>query len=171
MVISKLTASVMLAFHFASPFHTSTTCERTYTMEMASRAIDATFDGGQPATAVQRARIRRYIRCQRHRSARPYLRRLWTMRARPARMNGPAVASWYYDGGTTGCGFHAALGVATLIAPCGSHIRICNGSSCIVATRDDSGPYTGGRTFDLNPTSRAALGCAPLCAVRWRLVA
>jgi hypothetical protein len=170
-MFSKLAASLVLAFPFASPFHTSTGCERTYTAAMASRAIDATFDAGQAATAVQRTRLSRYIRCQRDQAARPYVRRLWTMHARSAPMNGPALASWYYDGGSTGCGFHAALGVATLIAPCGSRIRICKGSACIVAIRDDSGPYAGGRTFDLNASSRAALGCAGLCIVRWRLVA
>jgi hypothetical protein len=92
------------------------------------------------------------------------------VRATPVSLNGPAIASWYYDAGTTGCGFHAHLGVATLVAPCGSRFRICNGSRCIVATRDDSGPYVGGRTFDLDPTSRSALDCSALCTVKWRRV-
>jgi hypothetical protein len=169
-------ASIALAFHPVSPFHFEApahkraACQRTYTVAMGVRAIDATFSGGLPANTGQTARLRRYIRCQRNRAARPYLRHLWTAHATPAPMLGPATASWYYDAGSTGCGFHAALGVATLIAPCGSRLRICNGSACIVATRDDSGPYVAGRTFDLDPSARAALGCADLCAVTWRRV-
>jgi len=172
----KFLASLALAFHSGTTFlsvaipHERPTCQRTYTVAMGVRAIDATYSGGLSPAARQRARLQRYIRCQRNHAARPYLRHLWTVEARPAPMNGPAIASWYYDAGGTGCGFHAALGVATLIAPCGSHLRICNGSNCIVATRDDSGPYVGGRTFDLNPSSRAALGCADLCTVSWRLL-
>jgi hypothetical protein len=166
----KFLASLALAFHSASPFHSSTTCERTYTVAMGIKAIDATFAPGLPATAAQKARLTRYIHCQHNHAARPYLRHLWRVLAAPSPMSGPALASWYYDGGTTGCGFHTGYGVATLIAPCGSRIRICNGPACIVATRDDSGPYVAGRTFDLNPTSRTALGCAAVCTVTWRLL-
>jgi rare lipoprotein A (peptidoglycan hydrolase) len=34
----------------------------------------------------------------------------------------------------------------------------------------DRGPYIYGRLFDLNPTTRAALGCPGLCDVRWSIV-
>ena len=168
-------ASLALAFHSGATGHTHTAhshsgCQRTYTVAMGVRAIDATFADGLSTTPVQRAHLSRYIRCQRNHAAVPYLRRLWAVKSTAAPMNG-ALASWYYDGGNTGCGFHASFGVATLVAPCGSRFRICNGSACIVATRDDSGPYVGGRTFDLNQTSRAALGCAGLCTVAWRRLA
>jgi len=168
-------ASLALAFHSGTAVHdhaghNHTTCKRTYTVAMGVRAIDSTFRRGGPATPVQRNHLRLYIRCQRDHAAPPYLRHLWSVRSTPAPMSA-GIASWYYDNGSTGCGFHASFGVATLVAPCGSHFRICNGSNCVVATRDDSGPYVGGRTFDLNPTSRAALRCAGLCTVTWRRLA
>jgi hypothetical protein len=166
----KFFASMVLAFHVHSPFHSNNTCERTYTVAMAVRAIDATFQNGLPATPLQNARLRQYIHCQRDVAAQPYLRHLWSVRATPPAMNGPAIASWYVDAGTTGCGFHAQYGIATLVAPCGTHVRLCNGANCVVATRDDSGPYVGGRTFDLDPTTRAALDCSDLCTVSWRVV-
>ena len=88
------------------------------------------------------------------------------------KMQGPVVASWYYDQGYSalGCGFVSSVGVATLIAPCGTYFKICNGARCVVATRDDSGPYVGGRTFDLGIVARNALGCAGLCDVTYAIV-
>ena len=169
MSVKLLFASLVLAFHVHSPFpNHHTNCERTYTVAMGVRAIDATFSSGAPVTSVQQTRLARYIRCQRNHAARRYLRHLWRTQAAPAPMNGPAIASWYYDAGGTGCGFHAQYGIATLVAPCGTRFRICNGASCVVATRDDSGPYVAGRTFDLDPTTRDALNCSALCTVTWR---
>jgi len=127
-------ASLGLAFHAHTAAHNHTACNRTYTVGMGIRAIDATFDRGLPTNRRQRAHLRRYIHCQRDTAHRRFLVRLWAAKARRRPMNGPGIASWYYDGGSTGCGFHATYGVATLIAPCGSRLRICNGSDCIVAT-------------------------------------
>ncbi len=166
----KLVASVALALSPAAHHQQMAGCERTYTVSMAIRAIDATYSSDLPVTQSQTGRLRRYIRCERNRDAEPYLQRAWKAKSTFTPLQGPAVASWYYDAGATGCGFHAPYGIATLVAPCGSHVQICNGSSCIVATRDDSGPYAGGRTFDLDPASRAALDCSDLCSVRWRLL-
>jgi hypothetical protein len=163
---AQFLASLALAFHSGAAVQDHTACQRTYTEAMGVRAIEATFASGLPPTSSRRGRLSRYIRCQRNRSARPVLRRLLALKSTPAPMNS-GIASWYYDNGNTGCGFHASFGVATLVAPCGSRFRICNGGSCIVATRDDSGPYVGGRTFDLDPASRAALACAGLCSVTW----
>lgn len=85
---------------------------------------------------------------------------------------GPVIASWYWDAGTTGCGFHAHFGIATLLpnVPCGGQVRICNGSLCVIATRDDSGPYVAGRVFDLDPATKAAIDCSDLCSVRYTLL-
>ncbi len=166
----KIVASIALALSPAAHHHNPAGCERTYTVSMAVRAIDATYGSDLPATVSQTGRLKRYIRCQRSPAAEPYLLGVWKGQSTAAPLQGPAVASWYDDGGSTGCGFHASYGVATFVGPCGSRVQICNGSNCIVATRDDSGPYVGGRTFDLDPAARAALGCSDLCAVTWRLL-
>jgi rare lipoprotein A len=71
-----------------------------------------------------------------------------------------AVASWYYDGGQTACGFHATYGVANKSLPCGTHVTFSYGGRTVVATVDDRGPYVGGRTWDLNQNTAAALGFA-----------
>jgi rare lipoprotein A len=70
------------------------------------------------------------------------------------------VASWYNDGGTTGCGFHATYGVANKSLPCGTRVTFSYGGRTVVATVDDRGPYVGGRTWDLNQNTAAALGFA-----------
>jgi hypothetical protein len=145
-----------------------------FTVRQAKRAIDATFAGVKPLRHVELARLRHLIRCQRNVGARPYVR--WVWRDRQAKwklrrhppLNGPAIASWYYDSGTTGCGFHTTYGIATFVVPCGGTVTLKHGSAAVLATRDDSGPYIAGRTFDLNPAVKAALGCSDLCAVMWR---
>jgi hypothetical protein len=71
-----------------------------------------------------------------------------------------AVASWYDDAGQTGCGFHAAYGVANKSLPCGTQVTFSYGGHTVVATVDDRGPYVGGRTWDLNQNTAAALGFA-----------
>ncbi len=169
-MVSNYLASVALAFHPAAQLAESAGCKRALTVPVAARAIDAPYGTGTRATATQTARLQRYIRCEHNPAAQRHLRRVWKAKSKSAPMHGPAIASWYNDAGGTGCGFHATYGIATLIAPCGSRVQICNGSTCIVATRDDSGPYVAGRTFDLDPSSRAALGCGGLCSVRWRLL-
>lgn len=72
----------------------------------------------------------------------------------------PTVASWYYDAGTTGCGFHANYGVANLSLPCGTKVRFFYRGRTVDAVVDDRGPYVGGRTWDLNQNTAAALGFA-----------
>lgn len=71
-----------------------------------------------------------------------------------------SVASWYNDAGNTACGFHAGLGVANLSLPCGTKVRFRYGGRSVTATVDDRGPYVGGREWDLNQNTAAALGFA-----------
>jgi hypothetical protein len=68
------------------------------------------------------------------------------------------VASWYYDGGTTACGFHAYYGVANLSLQCGTRVSFSSGGRTVQAVVDDRGPYVGGRTWDLNQNTASALG-------------
>ncbi|HEY2769007.1 MAG TPA: septal ring lytic transglycosylase RlpA family protein [Solirubrobacteraceae bacterium] len=69
-----------------------------------------------------------------------------------------SVASWYDDGGSTACGFHAGMGVANKSLPCGTKVTFRYGGRTVTATVDDRGPYVGGRTWDLNQTTAGALG-------------
>lgn len=68
-----------------------------------------------------------------------------------------SLASWYDDAGSTGCGFHAGLGVANRTLPCGTRVRLRYGGRSVTATVDDRGPYVGGRDWDLNQNTAAAL--------------
>ncbi|HSO99494.1 MAG TPA: septal ring lytic transglycosylase RlpA family protein [Solirubrobacteraceae bacterium] len=70
----------------------------------------------------------------------------------------PDVASWYDDSGATACGFHAYLGVANRTLPCGTHGTFTVGGRSVQATVDDRGPFVGGRNWDLNQNTAAALG-------------
>jgi rare lipoprotein A len=69
-----------------------------------------------------------------------------------------SMASWYSDAGTTGCGFHAYFGVANTSLPCGTSVTFANGGRTVTAVVDDRGPYVGGREWDLNQNTAAALG-------------
>jgi hypothetical protein len=69
-----------------------------------------------------------------------------------------AIASWYNDGGNTACGFHAGLGVANRTLACGTRVVFRYGGRTVTATVDDRGPYVGGRDWDLNQNTAAALG-------------
>lgn len=69
-----------------------------------------------------------------------------------------SVASWYYDGGNTACGFHAHYGVANRTLPCGAHVTLSYGGRTVVTTVDDRGPYVAGRDYDLDQNTAAALG-------------
>ena len=71
---------------------------------------------------------------------------------------GADLASWYNDAGNTACGFHASYGVANRNLPCGTKVRIRVGHRSVTATVDDRGPFVGGRNWDLNQNTSAALG-------------
>jgi hypothetical protein len=70
----------------------------------------------------------------------------------------PSVASWYDDGGSTACGFHAYFGVANKGLPCGTQVTFRYGGRSVTAVVDDRGPFVGGREWDLNQNTAAALG-------------
>jgi hypothetical protein len=70
----------------------------------------------------------------------------------------PYGASWYDDGGATACGFHATMGVAHKTLPCGTHVTFRYGGHTVTAVVDDRGPFVGGRDWDLNQNTAAALG-------------
>ena len=148
---------------------------------MIVRAMDATFRGTKDVSARERARLHRYLRCARPRVNRVRMRSVlkhdsstwWTRRhPPPPTLFGPVTASWFYDAGATACGFHATYGFATLIGVwCGGHVLMQGPSGAIIdAVREDSGPYVYGRTFDLNPSLRDALGCGDICSVRYRVL-
>ena len=69
-----------------------------------------------------------------------------------------AGASWYNDGGNTACGFHAPYGVANRTLPCGTRVAFRYNGRSVTATVDDRGPFVGGRDWDLNQNTAAALG-------------
>jgi hypothetical protein len=81
-----------------------------------------------------------------------------------------ATASWYYDAGATASGRHYRYGFASLRygSEWGKHVRFCYRMRCTTGRLDDHGPYIAGRTFDLNPALKQALGCSDLCAVHYR---
>lgn len=177
---SILAASVILAVvvptsvssaSMAAPSARRIPCTKTFTVKMAKRAIDVTYSGTRRVVARELRNIRRYVRCQRYLKHRHVLNKYWRhaasrwrTRNAPA-LTGPVIASWYDDSGGTGCGFHTTYGIATFVVPCGGHVLLKFGGHTVVATRDDSGPYVGGRVFDLNPTTKTALGCSDLCPV------
>ena len=70
------------------------------------------------------------------------------------------VASWYDDASNTACGFHANFGVANRDLPCGTRVGFRYGGHSVTAVVDDRGPYVGGRDWDLNQNTAAALGFA-----------
>ena len=69
-----------------------------------------------------------------------------------------SVASWYVDAGSTACGFHATFGVANRDLPCGARVGFRYGGRSVTAVVDDRGPFVGGRDWDLNQNTAAALG-------------
>ncbi len=70
----------------------------------------------------------------------------------------PSLASWFTDGGATACGFHTHYGVANKSLPCGTKVTFRYGGRSVTATVEDRGPYVGGREWDLNQNTAAALG-------------
>jgi rare lipoprotein A len=76
-----------------------------------------------------------------------------------------SVASWYNDGGSTACGFHAGYGVANRTLPCGTKVTFSYGGRTVTAVVDDRGPFVGGREWDLNQNTAGALGFGGVATV------
>jgi hypothetical protein len=77
----------------------------------------------------------------------------------------PSVASWYNDGGSTACGFHAFYGVANKALPCGTKVTFEHSGRTVTATVDDRGPFVAGREWDLNQNTAGALGVGSVAMV------
>ena len=69
-----------------------------------------------------------------------------------------SVASWYNDAGGTASGFHANFGVANRTLPFGTRVTFRYGGRSVTAVVDDRGPFVGGRDWDFNQNTAAALG-------------
>jgi rare lipoprotein A len=68
-----------------------------------------------------------------------------------------SVASWYNDAGGTASGFHANFGVANRSLPFGTKVTFRYGGRSVTAVVDDRGPFVGGRDWDFNQNTAAAL--------------
>lgn len=151
-------ASIMLA----SALHVSD-CKKTFTGPMITRAINATYTGTKSVRPIEKRRLTRYIHCARPKVSKSRMRHYWRQ-AETAwwnRLHPPMVtqlASWYYDGGNTACGFHAYLGVANKWLPCGTKVLFGYHGRSAWAVVQDRGPYVGGRVWDLNQGLAGALG-------------
>lgn len=66
-------------------------------------------------------------------------------------------ASWYNDAhDKTACGFKAKYGVANRTLKCGTKVQFIYKQYRVTGVVDDRGPYTAGRTWDLDlPTANA----------------
>jgi rare lipoprotein A len=76
----------------------------------------------------------------------------------------PGAASWYgpgFYGSTTACGrtlTAGVKGVANPWLPCGTKVRLRYRGRSTTARVIDRGPFAGGRSWDLAPATKAALG-------------
>lgn len=82
----------------------------------------------------------------------------------------PALASWYEDAGQTASGRHYTYGFASLMfgSDWGHPVEFHYRGARVTGYLDDHGPYVSGRSFDLNGSLKAALGCSDLCFLQWR---
>lgn len=177
-VLSTVVSSVTMALDDPVPVHRPG-CQHLYTVAQGERPARYIYRGTRHVTLANYHTLGRMEMCQRHKRrdqplVRSYNRRLGAEhRARVIAARTvwqSAVASWYDDSGVTGCGFHAAYGIATFVVGCGGTVTLRGpGGRVVRATRDDSGPYVSGRTFDLDPVTRDALGCGDLCQVDWSI--
>jgi rare lipoprotein A (peptidoglycan hydrolase) len=154
----NLAVSIMLA----STLQVSD-CKKTFTGPMITRAIDATYYGTKTVRPIEKRRLVRYIHCARPKVSKPRMRHYWKVAENAwwRRLHPPMytqLASWYYDGGNTACGFHAYLGVANKTLPCGTRVLFSYHGRSAWAVVQDRGPYVGGRVWDLNQGLAGALG-------------
>lgn len=87
-----------------------------------------------------------------------------------------AVASWYGPGlyGNTMAGggilTQSSMVVAHRSLPFGTRVQIRYNGRVASAVVQDRGPYVSGRTFDLGPGVRAALGFSGEQTIEWRVI-
>ena len=85
-------------------------------------------------------------------------------RLRAVSVYSPGGASWYgpgFYGGRTACGqtlTGSIKGVAHRSLPCGTRVRLYYHGRSVTARVIDRGPYHGGRSWDLTPATKQALG-------------
>ena len=85
-------------------------------------------------------------------------------RARRVTVYRPASASWYGPGlygNSLACGgtlTPGTIGVAHKTLPCGTKVRLRNGSRTVTAPVVDRGPFVGGREYDLTAATKQKLG-------------
>lgn len=94
-------------------------------------------------------------------------RKWWRKHHPRPKLSAPVTASWYgpgFYGKRMGCGGTMSANddsVANKELPCYTKIKICLvGGRCTHAVVRDRGPYVGGRTFDLTPGVKNAIGMA-----------
>jgi rare lipoprotein A (peptidoglycan hydrolase) len=158
-----LFATLVTAVSAPASIHEHPSCRKTFTVPMITRAIDANYYGTRAVTKRDRANLRRYVRCARNPRVRPRMHRYWNKawRAWWQRLHPPMytqLASWYNDAGETACGFHAYLGVANKVLPCGTKVRFSYHGRSAEAVVQDRGPYIDGRVWDLNEGLAGTLG-------------
>lgn len=103
--------------------------------------------------------------------------RKWWRKHRPrVKLSDPVAASWYgpgFYGKPMACGGAMSANddsVAHKTMPCGTKLRICL-ARCTSAVVRDRGPFVAGRTFDLTPGVKNAIGMTGgLAQVRYAVV-
>jgi rare lipoprotein A (peptidoglycan hydrolase) len=150
-------------------------CSKTFTVPMIERAIHAAYNGTRDVSALDRAHLRRFIRCARRPGVHASMNKMWSVaRAQwNARRHPPmayAVASWYDDSnGRCAAGWCATYGVANLSLPFGTKVMFAYHGRSVEATVDDRGPYVGGRTWDLDQRTAGALGFGGVDTVAYHI--
>lgn len=153
----------------AIPVHDSRSyCSKTFTVAMDHRAAGAIYAGTRDVSRHELGVLGYIEMCQRHPRNQARVRvfnraaaAAWNTRRNPPLSTG--LASWYDDAGQTASGSHSYYGVAVCgsAGPCysfGTQITFYYNGRSVTATVDDHGPYAGGRNFDLNQNTAAALG-------------
>lgn len=168
MVAALSTVSLALAIPAVSTAAPRPCNNKSFTIDMFRRAAITAYAGIRIPSSLDRAHLQRFLRCARRPGDKPVDHQIWSrsIKANYLRRNPPmetTEVSWYSDAGATASGEHYTYGFAAcgdgLCVPMGTQIEFCRPAGhCIVGTRDDSGPYIGGRGFDLNQDLAAYLG-------------
>jgi rare lipoprotein A (peptidoglycan hydrolase) len=190
-----LISAGLLAIPVAAHATTSQSCSALFVPTQFNHMLHRAYRGTAEPVVGTYAALRVVSRCQIYPGGHRWAARAWRLvhyrwavrrRAErrhaaatptPASMN-VSTMSWYIDNESqTASGVHDYYGFAACgyggCVPMGTRIEFCNvddRARCVVATRDDSGPYVGGREFDLNQNVKAAIGFDGLGPVAWAIV-